>query len=181
MRPVKIALLLASLLITLPLPARAHGRQGADAAGDRVVNGSLAELRGKRRILLMVRRSSILDASGQGKEVLAEVYSQPEPRTRYPRTFNLIAKLFNKYMARYQSITAARSISEAEFIVFFNLLEIRRPLGTPYAYGEMYVILNERGEGRQPRIIWRARKGPAYAEDAAKELIKELKAARGEG
>jgi hypothetical protein len=84
-------------------------------------------------------------------------------------------------MLKYRSISAAREISSAEFIIIFNLLEYRMPLGRPYAYGEMFVILNDRSGAGQPRIIWKTRKSPVTVEDAINELIRDLKDARGEG
>jgi hypothetical protein len=153
-----------------------------DSANEGAIRGSLSELRDKRRILLMVRRSIVVDASGQGKIILSEAY-QPsaESRGRFARIYNLLAKKLNKYMIKFQSISAARNISEAEFIVLFNLLEYRRPLGRPYPYGELFVILNDRVKGHEPRIIWKTRKSSVWAEDAVDEFIRDLKAARGEG
>jgi hypothetical protein len=89
----------------------------------------------------------------------------------------MIARKLNKYMKEYGSITASPNLSEAEFIIFFNVLEIRRPLGTPYAYGEMFVVLNLKSK---PRIIWKTRSKGMFVEDAISELLTELKAARGE-
>lgn len=130
----------------------------------------------------MVRRSVIVDASGQGRTILSEAY-QPsaEPRGRFARIYNVLARKLNKYMLKFQSISAARNVSEAEFIVLFNLLEYRRPLGRPYPYGELFVILNDQEKGHEPRIIWKTRKSPVWAEDAVDEFIRDLKAARGEG
>jgi hypothetical protein len=178
MRPIKKALPLIILLIICFHPAQSL----QSTFNDGVVTGSLYELRGKRRVLLMVRRSSIVDASGQDKAILSEVYRpNVEQRGRFARIYNAIAKKLNKYMVKNQSISAARDISEAEFIVFFNLLEYRWPLGRPYPYGDMFVILNERSNGRQPHIIWKTRKSPRWAEDAIDEFIRDLKATRGEG
>ena len=141
------------------------------------VKGSLAELRNKHRVWLIVRRSALLDASGAEETVLSEVYRSGNTWQNYPRTFNSIARKLNKYMKERRSITAARSLVDAEFIVYFNVLEIRRPLGTPYAYGELFVILNE---ASNPRIIWKSRSNGMFAEDAINTLLEDLKAARGE-
>ncbi|HEX8888378.1 MAG TPA: hypothetical protein VF779_04335 [Pyrinomonadaceae bacterium] len=178
MRRISRVLSLAVLLIVCPVLAQAQ----QDSANEGAIRGSLSELRDKRRILLMVRRSEVVDASGQSKTILSEAY-QPstEPRGRFARIYNVLAQKLNKYMVKFQSISAARNISEAEFIVFFNLLEYRRPLGRPYPYGELFVILNDRAQGHEPRIIWKTRKSPIWAEDAVNEFIRDLKAARGEG
>lgn len=139
--------------------------------------GSLFELKDKHRIWLIVRRTAVLDARSAEETVLAEVYKQGSVRQSYPLTYNLIARKLNKYMRERQSITAAPSLSDADFILFFNVLEIRRPLGTPYAYGELFVILNR---GERPRILWKTRTGGKFVDDAISDFISELKAARGE-
>jgi hypothetical protein len=128
-------------------------------------------------VWVIVRRSAVLDARDARESVLSEVYREGGQRQSFPRTFNMIARKLNKYIRSHRSITAARSLSEAEFIIFFNVLEIRRPLGTPYAYGELFVILNVRSN---PRIIWRTRSNATYADDAIGDLLSELKSARGE-
>src|SRR5918911_940390 len=159
----KITLLIGLLTICF-LHTQAQERS---ASRDLVVTGSLSELRNKRRVFLVVRRSSLVDAREQSRAILAEVFgADTEPRPRYPRLYNSIAKRLNKYMTKYQSISSARDLRDAEFIIFFNLIEYRRPLGYPYPYGELFVILNDRSEGHQPHIIWKTRKSPMYAEDA---------------
>ena len=175
-------LLLLIVLLGSTTPGRAQ--QGSTAADDRgggIVTGSLAEIRNRRRLLLLVQRSSVVDSRGMAKTILSEAYRQtPEARSRYPRVFNTIARKINKYIRKYQSLTSVENLSDAEFIVVFNLLEIRRPLGYPYPYGEMFVILNDTAGGRQPRIIWKTRKTSVWVEDAIEDFIRDLKAARGE-
>jgi hypothetical protein len=172
--------LLLGLLLTCLLLAQAQERMAE--VGDGVVTGSLTELRTRRRVLLLVRRSAVVDSREQARSILDEVYRpDAELPQRFARIYNSIAGRLNKYMAKYRSISAVRDISHAEFIIFFNLLEYRRPLGHPYAYGEMFVILNERPGFGQPRIIWKTRKSPVSVEDAINELIRDLKDARGEG
>jgi hypothetical protein len=139
--------------------------------------GSLAELRGKQRVWLIVKRGAVLDARSVDASILSEVYREGSHRTTYPRTFNLIARKLNKYIKEYKSVSAAPSLSEADFILFFNVLEIRRPLGTPYAYGELFVILNTKPK---PRILWKTRNSGKFVDDAISDFISELKAVRGE-
>ena len=177
-------MLLLGLLLICLLPGQAQERatEGGDGGSGGVVTGSLTELRTRRQVLLLVRRSAVIDSRGQARSILNEVYRpDAEPPQRFARIYNTIAGKLNKYMLKYRSISAVREISNAEFIIFFNLLEYRRPLGRPYAYGEMFVILNERSGSRQPRIIWKTRKSPVTVEDAVNELIRDLKDARGEG
>jgi hypothetical protein len=178
MRYVERVPLLLGLLLTCLILAQSQ----QSTVDDRVVTGSLMEIRTRRQVLLVVRRSSVIDSRGQARSILNEVYRPDvEPALRYARIYNAIAGKLNKYMRKYGSISAVTDISNAEFIVFFNLLEYRRPLGQPYPYGEMFVILNERSGSRQPRIIWKTRKSPVQVDDAVNELIRDLKATRGEG
>lgn len=166
----------------------ARGFQGvqSDAAGGDsgggggvAVTGSLVELKNRRRVLLLVRRSAVVDSRGSAESLLKEAYASGS--IRYPRIYNLLAHYLNRYMSKYHSISAVTRASEAEFIVFFNLLEYRRPLGYPYPYGELFVILNDTAAGQRPRVIWKTRKSPLWVEDAIKELIRDLKTVRGEG
>jgi len=173
-------LLLSGLLLISPTTA--YSQKPAEDLGEVVVTGSLADVRTMRHVLLLVRRSAVVDSRGQAKSILGEVYrNDADGIKRFPRTYNSIARRLNQYMNKYGSISGARNIAEAEFIVFFNLLEYRRPLGRPYPYGEMYVILNERSTSKPPRIVWKNRKSPVWVEDAVDEFLKDLKATRGEG
>jgi hypothetical protein len=172
----RILLLLGLLMIC---PTLAQAQQKDDNVNDGIITGSLAELRDKRQVLLLVRRSAVIDSREQARSILSEVYqTSSEPPQHFARIYNTIADRLNKYMSRYQSISAVRNISQAEFIIYFDLLEYRRPLGHPYPYGEMFVILNERS---RPRIIWKTRKNSMWVEDAINELLRDLKAARREG
>ena len=180
MRCLRRITLLLGLLLTSLFFGQAQERRSEVDEG--VVRGSLTELRTRRQVLLLVRRSSVIDSRGQARSILNEVYRpDAEGPQRFARIYNTIAGKLNKYMVKYRSISAVRETSDAEFIIFFNLLEYRRPLGRPYAYGEMFVILNERSGTKQPRIIWKTRKSPITVEDAINELIRDLKDARGEG
>ena len=151
--------------------------------GGVAVTGSLAELKNRRRVILLVRRSAVVDSRGRADALLKEAYAAGAAGAslRYPRIYNSLAQHLNRYMNKYQSISSVRSVPEAEFIIFFNLLEYRRPLGYPYPYGELFVILNDTANGRRPRVIWKTRKNSMWVEDAVKDLIRDLKTVRGEG
>jgi hypothetical protein len=147
-----------------------------------VVTGSLSEVRDSRYVLLMVRRSIVLDSRGLAKTIMDEAYqTSPEAGVRYPFLFNMLARKLNGYMKKYHSISSVKEVADADFIILFNLMEYRRPLGFSYPYGEMFVILNKTSDGKPPRIIWKSRKSPMWAENAIEDLIKDLRAVRGEG
>lgn len=179
MRCTKVIGLLVALLIC---QATAWAQADSATESESVVTGSLSELKNSRRVFLLVRRSNVVDSRGLAKSILNEAYKEDTGAViRYPRLFNMLARKLNNYMKRYQSITAVTDVSEADFIVFFNLMEYRRPLGFAYPYGEMFVILNNRTSGKPPQIVWKTRKSPVWAEDAIKDFLKDFKAVRGEG
>lgn len=165
--------LLLFIFITV-FAASLPSQEKASGASQAASGGSLAELRDKQRVWLIVRRTAVLDARGAESSVLSEAYRDVKARQSFPRTYNMIARRLNKYMKEHGGITAAMNVSDAEFIIFFNVLEIRRPLGIPYPYGEMFVIINQESS---PRIIWKT-KG-SFVDDAMDEFISELKASRG--
>lgn len=170
------------IVALMSLPVLNQAQQPSEEQAGVIVTGSVTELRNSRRVLLMVRRSAVVDSRGVAKTILNEAFrTDTETLARYPRLFNLLARKLNSYMKKYQSISAVYDASDADFIVFFNLLEFRRPLGVPHPYGELFVILNDRSGNKPPRIVWKTRKNSVWAEDAIGDFIKELKAARGEG
>ena len=140
-------------------------------APDVTFGNSLEEVRDKRNVLLVVYKSRIID------DVLK---ADPQPKGRYRWVYGQLAKKLNKYIGKYKSLSAASALSEADYVIFFNVVEFRRILNTPYPYGELFVIVKGSPETlKPPRVVWRAKK-MLYAEDAIGDLIKDLKAVRGE-
>ncbi len=176
--------LLLFLFVVLANHSVLSQSQQTSAQGDNggsILTGSLADLRTGRRIVLLVRRSTVIDSRGQTQTILNEAYRpDPDARLRYPRLFNSLARKLNNYMRKYGNITAVKNVPDTDFIILFNLLEYRRSLGRPYPYGELFVILNDRLNGKPPRIVWKSRKSPMWAEDAIEDFIKDLKSVRGE-
>lgn len=184
MRYAKGLLLLLPLFVVLANQSALGQSRQPSANGDNggsILTGSLADLRTGRRILLLVRRSAVVDSRGQANTIINEAYRpDPDARLRYPRLFNSLARKLNKYMRKYGNITAVKNIPDTDFIILFNLLEYRRSLGIAYPYGELFVILNDRLNGKPPRIVWKSRKSSMWAEDAMEDFIKDLKTVRGE-
>ena len=143
---------------------------------------SLEEVRDKRNALLVVFKSRIIDAGDREGGIIDDVlHADPEPKGRYRWVYSQLARKLNKYMRKYRSLSAARGLSEADYVIFFNVVEYRRILNTPYPYGELFVIVKGSPEElKPPRVVWRAKK-VLFAEDAIGDLIKDLKALRGEG
>jgi hypothetical protein len=143
--------------------------------------GSLSEIRDKQRALLVVFKSGVVDASDNERTIIDEVLkADPVPRGRNQWVYGQLAKKLNAYIRKYRSLTAARELSDADYVISFNLIEYRRILNTLYPYGELFVIVKGSPETKKPpRVIWRAKK-ILWAGDAIGDLIKQLKNIRGE-
>jgi len=154
----------------------------AAQAPDPAIGNSLEEVRDKHNVLLVVYKSRVIDASDRERAIIDDVLkADPQPKGRYRWVYTQLAKKLNKYINKYNSIRAARELSEADYVIFFNVVEFRRILNTPYPYGELFVIVKGSPEMlKPPRVVWRAKK-VLFAEDAIGDLIKDLKAVRGEG
>ena len=153
----------------------------AAQAPDPALGNSLEEVRDKHNALLVVYKSRVIDASDRERAIIEDVLkADPVPKGRYRWVYTQLAKKLNKYIHKYKSLNAASELSEADYVIFFNVVEFRRILDTPYPYGELFVIVKGSPETlRPPRVVWRAKK-VLYAEDAISDLIKDLKAVRGE-
>jgi len=161
------------LLLVLCLSATAQA-----PVGD---SNSLEEVRDKRSALLVVFKSRVVDVNDRERAIIDDVLkADPNPTGRYRWVYSQLARKLNKYIHKYKSLTAAREMSTADYVIFFNVVEFRRILNTPYPYGELFVIVKGSPETlKPPRVVWRARK-VLYAEDAIGDLIRDLKAVRGE-
>jgi len=166
--------------ITFILLQSASGVRQSPTSPDESTN-SLIEVRDKHRALLVVFRSSVLDASDNERAIIDQVLkADPRPRGRYQWVYGQLAKKLNAYIRKYQSLTAATDLSDADYVIYFNLIEYRRILNTVYPYGELFVIVKGSPETKTPaRVVWKAKK-ILWAGDAISNLIKELKTLRGE-
>lgn len=144
-------------------------------------DGSLAEIKHKRSVALVIIKSSVLDASGDDEPVIREALAaEPRLAPRHRFAYSLIARKINQYIRKYRNLLPADKISQADFVIYFKLVEYRRMLNGTYPYGEMFVIVNPQPETTgSARIIWRTRK-VVFAEDAIKDLLTDLKQVRGE-
>ena len=142
---------------------------------------ALAEVRDKKRALLMVFRAGVLDASDNERAIIDQVLkADPEPRGRNRWAYGQIASKLNSYIRKYRSLTAAYELSDADYVIYFNLIEFRRILNVTYPYGELFVIVKGSPETQTPpRVIWKAKK-VLWAGDAINDLIRDLKNVRGE-
>jgi len=143
---------------------------------------SLAELRDKQRALLVVFRSRVLDARGGERPIIEDVLkADPHPKGRFRWVHNQLAKKLDDYIRKHGSLIAADGLADADYVIYFNVVEFRRILDAVYPYGELFVIVKGTPEElTPPRVVWRANR-VRFAGDAIGELIKELKLIRGEG
>ena len=141
----------------------------------------LNELRNKHRALLVVFRSRVLDVNDRERAIMDDVLkADPQPKGRNRGVYNLLAHKLNDYVRKYRSLTAADGLADADYIIYFNVVEFRKILDTVYPYGELFVIVKgSPAQLKPPRVVWRARK-VLFADDAMGDLIKELKALHGE-
>ena len=149
---------------------------------DFVEGNSLEEVRDKRNAILIVFKSRVIDASDRERAIIDDVLrADPVPKGRYRWVYTQLARKLNKYINKYRSLNAASGLSDADYVIFFNVVEFRRILNTAYPFGELFVIVKGSPEElKPPRVVWRAKK-VLVAEDAIGDLIKDLKAVRGEG
>lgn len=168
-------------LLSLSSALSAFPQRRTDDVKNENPQGSLAEVRDKRRALLLVFKSGILDASDNERSIIDQVLkADPEPKGRNRWAYGTLAKKLNSYIRKYRSLVAADELSDADYVIYFNLIEYRRILNTMYPYGELFVIIKGTPENQKPpRVIWRAKK-ILWAGDAISDLIKELKSVRGE-
>ena len=142
---------------------------------------SLEEVREMRSALLVVFKSRILDVSDRERAIIQDVLkADPTPTNRYRWVYSQIAEKLNKYIRKYKSLTAADALADADYVIYFNVVEYRRILYSYYPYGELFVIVKGSPETlKPPRVVWRTKK-MSFAQDAIGALIKDLKLLRGE-
>ena len=170
-----------STLIVLIACVTGAMAQPAEAAPENNHIGTISELRGKQKALLVVFKSRVVDAENRDRGIIEDVLKADSlPKGRYRFVFNELARKLNKYINKYGSMGSAKDLAEAEFVIFFNVVEFRRILNAIYPWGELFVIVKgSPRESKPPRIVWRARK-MMVASDAVGEFVKDLKALRGE-
>jgi hypothetical protein len=177
----KAALPILLLLLLVLVACSSATAQDAAVQNDAPGGNSLSEVRDKRNALLVVFKSRVLDVTDRERAIIQDVLkADPEPKGLYRWVYSLLAKKLNGYMRKYKSLTAANDLADADYVIFFNVVEFRRILNTIYPYGELFVIVKGSPENlKPPRVVWKAKK-MLFADDAIRDLIKDLKAVRGE-
>jgi hypothetical protein len=144
------------------------------------VRGSLMDIRGKKRALLLVLRLGVVDTEDNERPII-ELALKSEPNdTRYRLVYGTLGKRLNVYIRKYRSMTPATQVRDADYIILFNLLEYRTILNTTYPYGELFVVIKGSPDDQTPpRIVWKSKK-VQWAGDAVNDLIKQMRIVRGE-
>lgn len=168
--------ILLVLLISFSAAAQEPAGEGAPSEAN-----SLAEVREMQSALLVVFKSRVIDVTNRERAIIQDVLkADPRPKGRYRWVYTQVAQKLNKYIRKYKSLSAARELSDADYVIYFNVVEFRRILYTYYPYGELYVIVKGSPETlKPPRVVWRTKK-MQFAQDAIGDLIKDLKNLRGE-
>lgn len=159
----------------------ALGQTASASVSENNHTGSLSELQDKQKALLVVFKSRVISVDDRDRAIIEDVLkADPHPKGRYRWVYNEMAKKVNNYIRKYGSLHSAEGLADAEYVIFFNVVEFRRILNAIYPYGELFVIVKgSPQELKPPRIVWRARK-IMVSTDAIGDLIKALKALRGE-
>jgi hypothetical protein len=167
-------------LLVLLISFSASAQPPADESAPPAVN-SLEELRYLNNALLVVFKSRVFELVDRENSIIQDVLkADSKPPGRYRWVYAQIAQKLNKYIRKYKSLSAARDLAETDYVIYFNVVEIRRILYSPYPYGELFVIVKGSPETlKPPRIVWRTKK-LVSAEDAIGDLIQQLKILRGE-
>ncbi|HYV82430.1 MAG TPA: hypothetical protein VE931_02885, partial [Pyrinomonadaceae bacterium] len=88
---------------------------------------SLEEVRDMHSVMLVVYKSRVIDAGDRERAIIDDVLkADPQPKGRNRWVYTQLAKKLNKYIQKYNSIRAARELSEADYVIFFNVVEFRR-------------------------------------------------------
>ncbi len=126
-------------------------------------------------------KSSVISADETDHSVIESVLkADPESTGRHQLVYRTLARKLNSYIRKYKSMSAATDLSEADFVIFFSLVEYRLILNSNYPFGELFVIVKgEPGMQRPPRIIWKSHK-VIWAGDAINNFLRDLKTIRGE-
>lgn len=177
-RAVKIVLFVA---ILFGCPELTAARNTCFTNGVKDEQNALRGIKQTDRVSLRVIRTPVVDASGSHESIVAEALKTDTRGARrhfYP--YSVIARKLNEYIRKFRSMSATDEITQADYIICFNLLEYRRTVSGFYPYGELLVIYNQKvGDRRSARVIWKTNR-IMWAEDAVKKFLKELKRVRDE-
>ena len=155
---------------------RAGGREGS------VARGSLEDVKGFRRVALLVSRALVVDARDPALVAL-EDYRRAlagDPPRQHDAAARRVADRLNKYIRKYKSATAADDYTKADLILVFKVTGQRRSAipGDPYVWGKLFVIAL--GRDRVPHVVWESEGERETPDDVTGDFLKAFRTARGE-
>jgi len=161
---------------------RASAGQRPYARHESAPRGSLEDVKGLRRIALLVSRALVVNARDPALVAL-EDYRRAlagDPPRPHDAATRRVAEKINKYIRKYRSSTAVESLSDADLILVFKVTGQRRSAiaDDPFVWGKLFVIAL--GADRPPRVVWESEGDDTNPEDATGDFIKALRTARGE-
>lgn len=168
------------LLALLAGPAVAQGDGGGGEAA--VARGSLEGVQGRRRVVLLVSRSLVVDVRDPAL-VAVEDYRQAlagDPPRQHNAAARQVAQRLNKYIRKYRTVTAAQGFDDADLVLVFQVMRQHASAipAQPHVWGKMYVLAV--GPDRVPRIVWESEGDTSSVEGATDDFLKAFRAARGE-
>lgn len=170
----------AALIVFGVAGSNATAQQNFRASGE-MHRGALSDIRLRDKGLVVVLKSTVISAYQTDSSIIDSVLrADPDSASRHFLVYGTLAKKLNGYIRKHKSLSAATDLSEADFVIFFSLVEYRQILNATYPFGELFVIVKGEPETRRPpRIIWRSRK-VIWAGDAINNFLRDLKSTRGE-
>lgn len=168
-------------LIAATLPCSNASAQQRFRAGNDTQAASLSAIRLRDKGLVVVLKSSVISADEPESSIIESVLkADPGSIERHQLVYRTLVKKLNGYIRKHKSMSAATDLSEADFVIFFSLVEYRRILNATYPFGELFVIVKGEPQMRlPPRIIWKSNK-VIWVGDAINNFLRDLKSTRGE-
>lgn len=147
-----------------------------------VPRGTLENVKGLRRIALLVSRALVVDARDPALVAL-EDYRRAldgDPPRQHDAAARRVAEKLNKYIRKHRTSTAVENISDADLVLVFKVTGQRRSAiaDDPFVWGKLFVIAVD--SGRTPRLVWESEGDDKNPEDATGDFIKAFRTARGE-
>lgn len=176
------ALVCLALLACGAGPARAAAGQKTYTRDESVPRGSLADVKGLRRVALLVSRALVVDARDPALVALEDyrhALDGQAPR-QHDAAARRVADKINKYIRRYRTATAVENIEDADLVLVFKVTGQRGSAlpGDPFVWGKLFVVAV--GSDRTPRVVWESEGDNKNPEDATGDFVKAFRNARGE-
>lgn len=160
----------------------AAARQSMSAGDEPVPRGTLQDVKGFRRVALLVSRALVVDARDPALVAMEDYRHALDGRAprQHDAAARRVADKINKYIRKYRTSTAVEDLAEADLVLVYKVTGQRRSAipDDPFVWGKLFVIAL--GPDRTPRLIWESEGDDSNPEDATGDFIKAFRNARGE-